>query len=90
MPDVSVKLRNELVAFIQGLRALDLKKLPAVSETIDWARTLLLLHANTLDPEMVRNTLNVILKFQDDIEAVGAQLTTLTDEALKAAERPLG
>jgi len=51
---------------------------------------LLLLHANTLDPEMVRNTLNVILKFQDDIEAVGAQLTTLTDEALKAAERPVG
>ncbi|MEQ1887838.1 MAG: MoxR family ATPase [Alphaproteobacteria bacterium] len=90
VPDVSVRLRNELVAFIQELRGLDLKKLPAVSETIDWARTLLLLHANTLDPEMVRATLNVILKFQDDIEAVGAQLTTLTAEALKAAERPLG
>ena len=90
VPDISVKLRNELVAFVQELRALDLKKLPAVSETIDWARTLLLLHANTLEPEMVRTTLNVILKFQDDIEAVGAQLGPLTDEALKAAERPLG
>ncbi len=90
VPDVSIKLRNELVAFVQELRGLDLKKLPAVSETIDWARTLVLLHANSLDPELVRTTLNVILKFQDDIEAVGAQLTTLTDEALKAAERPLG
>jgi MoxR-like ATPase len=90
VPDISVRLRNELVAFVQELRALDLKKLPAVSETIDWARTLLLLHANTLEPEMVRNTLNVILKFQDDIEAVEAQLGALTEGALKAAERPLG
>ena len=90
VPDISARLRNELVAFVQELRALDLKKLPAVSETIDWARTLLLLHANTLEPEMVRNTLNVILKFQDDIEAVEAQLGALTEGALKAAERPLG
>ncbi|HAK63185.1 MAG TPA: ATPase [Alphaproteobacteria bacterium] len=90
VPDISARLRNELVAFVQELRALDLKKLPAVSETIDWARTLLLLHANTLEPEMVRNTLSVILKFQDDIEAVEAQLGALTEGALKAAERPLG
>mgnify|MGYP001559750010 CR=1 FL=1 len=90
VPDVSVRLRNELVAFVQELRGMDLKKLPAVSETIDWARTLVLLHANVLDQEMVRNTLNVILKFQDDIEVVNAELTTITDAALKAAERPLG
>lgn len=90
VPDVSVKLRNELVAFVQELRGMDLKKLPAVSETIDWARTLLLLHANTLEPEMVRNTLNVILKFQDDIEMVGAQVSSLTSDALKASKRPLG
>jgi hypothetical protein len=57
---------------------MDLKKVPAISETIDWARTLLLLHADKLDADMVRNTLNVILKFQEDIDAVGSELTSLT------------
>jgi len=61
----------------------DLKKVPAISETIDWARTLLLLHADTLDPQMVRDTLNVILKFQEDIENVDSEITTLTSKALK-------
>jgi hypothetical protein len=62
---------------------MDLKKVPAISETIDWARTLLLLHADTLDPQMVRDTLNVILKFQEDIENVNGEITTLTSKALK-------
>ncbi len=59
-----------MVRFIHDLRELDLKKVPSISETIDWARTLLLLHADRLDPELVRNTMNVILKFQEDIESV--------------------
>ncbi len=48
--------------------------MPSISETIDWARTLLLLHADRLDPELVRNTMNVILKFQEDIESVQPEL----------------
>jgi hypothetical protein len=71
------------VAFIHELRDLDLKKSPAISETIDWARTLLLLHTDRLDADLVRNTLNVILKFQEDIENVETELTTLTSKALK-------
>ena len=66
------------------LRDLDLKKVPAISETIDWARTLLLLHTESLDADLVRDTLNVILKFQEDIENVDAELTTLTNKALKS------
>jgi len=83
VPEIPPELRRQLVAFIQELREMDLKKVPAISETIDWARTLLLLHADSLDPQMVRDTLNVILKFQEDIENVDSEITTLTSKALK-------
>jgi len=83
VPEIPPELRRQLVAFIQELREMDLKKVPAISETIDWARTLLLLHADSLDPQMVRDTLNVILKFQEDIENVDSEITTLTSKARK-------
>ena len=71
------------MTFIQELRDLDLKKVPAISETIDWARTLLLLHTETLDADLVRDTLNVILKFQEDIENVDVEVPVLTNKAVK-------
>jgi len=83
VPEISETLRNQLVSFVQQLRDMDLKKLPAVSETIDWARTLLLLHVESLDAEMVRNTLNVLLKFQEDVETVDKELYNLTSKAVK-------
>jgi hypothetical protein len=58
---------------------------PSIRETIDWARTLLLLHANALGPELVRDTMNVILKFQEDIESVQPELRALTEKALRDA-----
>ncbi len=85
VPELESRLREQLVAFVQSLRGLDLKKVPAVSETIDWARTLLLLHATELDNELVRSTLNVLLKFQDDIEHVDAEIPALTRAANKIA-----
>ncbi len=83
VPDIPAELRRQLVTFIQELRDLDLKKVPAISETIDWARTLLLLHTESLDPQLVRDTLNVILKFQEDIENVGVEIPQLTSRAVK-------
>jgi len=83
VPEIPPALQKQLVSFIQQLRDMDLKKVPAISETIDWARTLVLLHTESLDPQLVRDTLNVILKFQDDIENVDAEITTLTSNALK-------
>ena len=83
VPDIPEKLRNQLVSFIQQLRDMDLKKVPAISETIDWARTLILLHTESLDPELVKQTLNVILKFQEDIESVEAEVQSVTNIALK-------
>lgn len=81
VPEVSDGLREQLVSFVQALRELDLKKLPAISESIDWARALLLLHAHALDAGLVHETLNVLLKFEDDIEEVSRQLPALLASA---------
>ena len=83
VPDIPPELRRQLVQFIQELRGLDLKKAPAISETIDWARTLVLLHSEALNPDLVRETLNVILKFQEDIENVQGEVPILTNKAMK-------
>ena len=77
VPEIEASLRQQLVAFVHSLRQLELRKTPAISETIDWARSLLLLHADHLDEELIRGTLNVLLKFQDDIEATEAELRSL-------------
>jgi MoxR-like ATPase len=80
VPDVEEGLRRQLVDFVHSLRQLDLKKLPAISETIDWARSLMLLHADNLDEEVIRNTLNVLLKFQEDIEAAEPEIRSLINK----------
>nr|WP_101758801.1 MoxR family ATPase [Oceanicoccus sp. KOV_DT_Chl] len=77
VPEASEQLRDQLVNFVQQLRKLDLKKSPAVSETIDWARALVLLHADSLDKTIVEQTLNVILKFEDDIATTKDELRHL-------------
>lgn len=86
VPEVDERLRVQLVDFIQSLREFDLKKQPAISETIDWAKTLLILHAEALDEELVKSTLNVILKFEEDIESVQNEVSNLLlkNEAGKA------
>ena len=81
VPELESSVRRQVVSFVQQLRTIDLKKVPAVSETIDWARTLLLLHSQELDAEMVRTTLNILLKFQDDIENVDADIVSMTRKA---------
>ena len=78
VPDVQDDLRRQLVEFVHSLRQLDLKKTPAISETIDWARSLLLLHASHLDEALIRDTLNVLLKFQEDIDATLPEIRSLT------------
>jgi MoxR-like ATPase len=74
VPGIDASLTRQLIGFVQALRGMELKKHPSVSETIDWARVMVLLHASVLDPTMVRDTLNVLLKFESDIEAAGRQL----------------
>ena len=77
VPDIDQQLRHQLVEFVHSLRDLDLKKSPAISETIDWARSLLLLHARELDAQVIQSTLNVLLKFEDDINTAESALREL-------------
>jgi MoxR-like ATPase len=82
VPGVEPALRRQLVAFVQRLRALELKKLPSVSETIDWARALLLLHVGDLEPEIVRSTLNLLLKYEADVVSAGRQIDALVRDVV--------
>lgn len=77
VPEVPEALRRQLVDFVHALRELDLKKHPAVSETIDWARALVLLHADVLGADLVSRTLNVLLKHEEDIAGVRDELAAL-------------
>ena len=77
VPDIEKNLKTELVNFVQNLRDLDLKKLPSVAETIDWAKSLVLLNVKSLDANLVRETLNVLLKFQSDIDAADSEIEVM-------------
>ena len=77
VPEINENLKIQLVSFVQGLRDLDLKKLPAISETIDWARTLILLNAKELNEDLAKETLNVLLKHQQDVEVVQKEIPSL-------------
>jgi MoxR-like ATPase len=85
VPGIDARLSKQLVSFVQQLRTLDLKKAPSVSETIDWAKIMLLLHTSVLEVDLVRDTLNVLLKFEADIEVAGKQLAGLTHKARQDA-----
>ena len=67
VPHADRRLAREVVAFVQRLRAMDLFKAPGVAETIDWANALVELDRVAIDPEIVSDTLGVLLKYQDDI-----------------------
>ncbi len=84
VPGIEDGLRRQLVAFVQMLREEDLKKLPSISETIDWARVLMLMHVDSLDVDLVRDTLNVLLKFEQDIESVRRNIPEITRKAKQA------
>lgn len=82
VPELDKKLRMHLVSFVQNLRELDLKKVPSVSETIDWGKSLVLLNIKTLDPVIVRETLNILLKFQSDIDTADPEIEALVRVSL--------
>ncbi|MCW5829439.1 MAG: MoxR family ATPase [Deltaproteobacteria bacterium] len=67
VPEASAKLANEVVDFVGELRKKDLKKIPSISETLDWARALTVLNARSLGDEVVKDTLSAILKYEGDV-----------------------
>jgi len=70
-PQAPEALAREIVAFTQRLRAMDLFKAPGIAETLDWAEALIALDKIALDPQTVADTLGVLLKYQDDVGAIG-------------------
>jgi MoxR-like ATPase len=74
VPGVGERLAGEVVSVIQRIRKLDLKKVPSISETLDWAKALTLLNVDTLADELVQDTLSVVLKYEGDIRKAQQEL----------------
>jgi MoxR-like ATPase len=74
VPDLAPGLADQLVRTVRALRALELKKAPSISETLDWAQTLLALGLDTLDESAMRSTLGVVLKHASDQVRAAAEL----------------
>jgi MoxR-like ATPase len=85
VPGIGPALLAQLVAFVQSLRGQNIRKPPSVAESVDWARTLVLLHTPVLDETLVRETLGVLLKRETDVREIDGQLGALTRSALAAA-----
>jgi len=73
-PQASETLARSIVAFTQRLRAMDLFKAPGIAETLDWAEALVALDRVALDPQTVADTAGVLLKYQDDVGALGPEV----------------
>jgi MoxR-like ATPase len=82
VPELPDRLVAHVVAFIQGLRQMDLRKLPSIGETLDWARALVVLNAQDLDPALVGDTLNLVLKHQEDVQRVRPDLHRAVHQAV--------
>ena len=76
VPEIGAHLADEIVRIVRSIRNLELKKSPSVSETLDWARTLVLLGVQTVDADQAKATLHILLKYQSDIAKASKELTT--------------
>ncbi|MCY4388096.1 MAG: MoxR family ATPase [Desulfurellaceae bacterium] len=74
VPGIATQLANQVVEVVQSIRKLDLKKIPSISETLDWAKALTLLNVHRLEESQVNETLNTILKYEGDVRKAEAEL----------------
>ena len=72
---ISDNLAEQVARIVRSIRQIELKKSPSVSETLDWARTLVLLGVESIDVEQAKESLNILLKYQSDIEKAAKELT---------------
>jgi MoxR-like ATPase len=75
VPDISDHLADQIVRIVRSIRQLELKKAPSVSETLDWARTLVLLGVENVDADQAKETLHILLKYQSDIARATKELS---------------
>ncbi|MDA8274379.1 MAG: MoxR family ATPase [Actinomycetota bacterium] len=77
VPGISAQLADQVARIVRSIRSLDLKKHPSVSETLDWARTLVVLGIESVDATIARDTLHILLKYRSDIEKAAKELAGL-------------
>jgi MoxR-like ATPase len=77
VPDLDARLQEQVARFVSNLRKLDLRKAPSIAETLDWARALRALSIRELDAAAVRQTLNLVLKHEEDLRKVDSKITSL-------------
>jgi MoxR-like ATPase len=80
VPEIPAALARAVVAAVQKIRALELRKPPSISESIDWARSLVILNAERLEPELVESTLSMLVKYDKDLERVRGALDKVLAE----------
>jgi MoxR-like ATPase len=85
VPEITDALADQVARIVRSIRQLELKKAPSVSETLDWAKTLLLLGVQSVDAETASSTINILLKYQSDIVKAQRELDKDTTELSKAA-----
>ena len=86
IPDASRRLAEQVTGFIQELRQTELHKVPGISETLDWTTALMALNQEDLDPQVIDDTLGIMLKYQDDIELVrGEPVRAMLDRSRNRA-----
>ena len=91
LPDAPRRLAEQVTGFIQELRETELFKIPGVSETIDWATALMALNQTTLEPQVIEDTLGIMLKYEDDIAQIrGEPIQSLLDRSQNRGPRRRG
>ena len=83
VPEIDEELAEQIARVVRSIRELDLKKAPSISETIDWARTLIYLGRSEISPEVIGETLHVLLKYQSDIAKARKELVDTSPNPLK-------
>jgi MoxR-like ATPase len=88
VPELSARLAEQAVQVVQSLRQMDLKKNPSVSETIDWAKSLVMLNADSLDRHTLETTLTVLLKHESDVQKARRAMMRGGGEGSKGGDQP--
>jgi len=86
VPELNEQLARQAVEIVQQLRQMDLRKVPSVSETLDWARALVTLNASSIDEETMRNTLTVLLKYEADVKRANRLLGGRSSKSIQGRQ----
>ncbi len=92
VPEITEHLADQVVRIVRSLRSLELKKHPSVSETLDWARTLVIMGIESIDADRARDTLHILLKYRSDIDKAAKEVAVAEPDGAKPTltDRPSG